>query len=74
MFQYVENAWKVAEVIMIPKPGKDGCEVISYRPISLIPIITLTPIITNHLTESINPTQQLNSITPVWILKQGFYN
>ena len=36
--KYVPALWKVAEIIMIPKPGKAACEVSSYRPISLLPI------------------------------------
>jgi hypothetical protein len=28
----------VAEVIMIPKPGKPPHEVVSYRPLSLLPV------------------------------------
>lgn len=38
--KYVPRMWKVAEVIMIPKPGKPPHEVTSYRPISLLPIIS----------------------------------
>jgi hypothetical protein len=30
--------WKFAQITMIPKPGKPANEVISYRPISLLPI------------------------------------
>ena len=37
--KYVPKLWKVAEVIMIPKPGKPPHEVTSYRPISLLPVI-----------------------------------
>lgn len=37
---YVPTQWKVAEVIMIPKPGKPPNEKKSYRPISLLPIIS----------------------------------
>ena len=33
---YVRSNWKVAEVITIPKPGKPVNEVTSYRPISLL--------------------------------------
>jgi hypothetical protein len=32
--------WKVAEVIMIPKPGKPPNEKTSHRPISLLPIVS----------------------------------
>jgi hypothetical protein len=35
---YIPDAWKTAEVITIPKPGKNLSEVESYRPISLLPI------------------------------------
>ena len=53
--KYVPQLWKVAEVIMIAKPGKPPHDAASYRPISLLPIIAklfeklllkrLTPII-----------------------------
>ena len=36
--QYWPHKVKVAEVTLIPKPGKDPKEVKSYRPISLLPI------------------------------------
>lgn len=38
--KHVPSIWKVAEIIMIPKPGKLLNEVTSYRPISLLPIIS----------------------------------
>ena len=38
--QYVPSLWKVAEVIMIPKPGKPPHETTSYRPISLLPVMS----------------------------------
>lgn len=38
--KYVPDLWKVAEVIMIPKPGKPPQDVTSYRPISLLPVIS----------------------------------
>lgn len=37
---HIPNQWKVAQIIMIPKPGKPPTEVSSYRPISLLPIIS----------------------------------
>lgn len=38
--KYVPRQWKVAEVIMIPKPGKPANDKKSYRPISLLPVIS----------------------------------
>jgi len=38
--KYVPKIWKVAEVIMIPKAGKPSHKVSSYRPISLLPVIS----------------------------------
>lgn len=32
--------WKIAEIIMIPKPGKAAEEITSYRPISLLPCLS----------------------------------
>jgi hypothetical protein len=32
--------WKVAQIIVIPKPGKTTEEITSYRPISLLPIMS----------------------------------
>ena len=37
---YFPDQWKVAQIIMILKPGKDPGIVSSYRPISLLPIIS----------------------------------
>jgi hypothetical protein len=36
----VPSLWKVAEVIMIPKPGKPPHEGASYRPISLFTVMS----------------------------------
>lgn len=38
--KYVPQLWKVAEVIMILKPGKIPHNTSSYRPISLLPVIS----------------------------------
>jgi len=38
--RYVPIHWKVAEVIMLPKPGKPSHLVSSYRPISLLPALS----------------------------------
>lgn len=39
-FRYFPEKWKRADVIMIPKPGKDLLFPSSYRPISLLPAIS----------------------------------
>ena len=56
--EYFPRHWKVGQVIMIAKPGKDPADVTSYRPISLLPILSkvleklilrrLQPIITDN--------------------------
>jgi hypothetical protein len=33
---YFPSSWKVAKIIMLPKPGKDHTSPLSYRPISLL--------------------------------------
>jgi hypothetical protein len=38
--KHVPDAWKIAEIIMIPKPGKNLSKVESHRPISLLPIMS----------------------------------
>jgi hypothetical protein len=38
--RYIPRIWKMAEVLMISKPGKPPNKVDSYRPISLLPIMS----------------------------------
>jgi hypothetical protein len=37
---YFPAQWKVAQMILIPKPGKPPHALSSYRPISLLPIVS----------------------------------
>lgn len=37
---YFPNQWKVAQIILLPKPGKELQNVASYRPISLLPVLS----------------------------------
>ncbi|GBP86406.1 Probable RNA-directed DNA polymerase from transposon BS [Eumeta japonica] len=60
---FYPSQWKIAQVVMIQKPGKPAHDVISYRPISLLSVVgkLLEKIVLNrmreHLTEII-PTHQ----------------
>ena len=38
--KHVPSIWKVADVIMLPTPGKPPKEINLYRPISLLPVIS----------------------------------
>jgi hypothetical protein len=38
--EYFRSQWKVAQITMIPKPGKTPMDVASYRPISLLHVLS----------------------------------
>lgn len=38
--EYFPSQWKVAQIIVILKPGKPANQVTSYRPISLLPVVS----------------------------------
>jgi len=38
--EYFPTQWKVSQIVVIPKPGKPLYQVSSYRPISLLPVIS----------------------------------
>jgi hypothetical protein len=40
LLNYFPTQWKVAQIILIPKPGKPPHDLFSYRPISLLPIVS----------------------------------
>lgn len=60
--KYVPSTWKVAEVIMIPKPGKPPHKVASYRPISLLPIIS--KLFEKLLLKRMKPIIERNNVIP----------
>lgn len=57
--QHFPLQWKVAQIILIQKPGKPSDQTTSYRPISLLPAISkvLETIILNKLLPIINDRQ-----------------
>lgn len=56
------STWKLAKIIMIPKPGKDRTQIKSYRPISLLPI--LSKLFEKLLLEKIQPHLNQHNIIP----------
>jgi hypothetical protein len=59
---YFPVQWKVAQIIMIPKPGKPPKEFISCRPISLLPI--MRKIFEKTELKRLRPILQENRIPP----------
>lgn len=60
--KHVPSQWKVAEVIMVLKPGKPPNEVKSYRPISLLPVIS--KIFERILLRRLQPVLEGNNLIP----------
>lgn len=60
--KHVPSQWKVAEVIMILKPGKPPNEVKSYRPISLLPVIS--KVFERILLRRLQPVIEDNNLIP----------
>ena len=54
--------WKVGQIIMIAKPGKDVNDITSYRPISLLPI--LYKILEKIILKRITPIIEDNKLIP----------
>jgi hypothetical protein len=60
--KYVPRLWNVAEVIMIPKPGKPPHEAASYRPISLLPV--MSKLFEKLLIKGLKPIIERKNIIP----------
>lgn len=60
--QYFPLQWKVAQIIMISKPGKNINDVSSYRPISLLP--TLSKIFEKALLKRLRPVLVATNLIP----------
>lgn len=59
---YFPGQWKIAQIILIPKPGKDVTHVNSYRPISLLPV--LSKLFEKLLLRKLSPIISENNIIP----------
>lgn len=59
---FVPTQWKVAEIKMIQKPGKPSEQVESYRPISLLPI--LSKVLEKLFLKRLNPILEQSSLIP----------
>lgn len=60
--EYFPMLWKVAQIKMINKPGKNENEVTSYRPISLLPIIS--KLFEKALLQRLHPIINQSNIIP----------
>lgn len=60
---YFPDEWKIAKIIMIPKPGKNVHSVESYRPISLLPM--LSKVFERMLLAKIDPILKANNAVPL---------
>lgn len=56
------SQWKVAQIILVPKPGKSPEKISSYRPISLLPI--LSKVFERLLMKRLNPIIAENNLIP----------
>lgn len=59
---YFPETWKISQILMIPKPGKDETKVDSYRPISLLP--TLSKLFEKMLLQKLKPILHEKKIIP----------
>jgi hypothetical protein len=59
---YIPVQWKYAQIIMIAKPGKPPTEITSYRPISLLPI--LSKVFERLFLTRLEETTPINDIIP----------
>jgi hypothetical protein len=60
--EYFPCQWKVGQIIMIPKPGKNPDDITSYRPISLLPI--LAKILEKILLQRLTPIIEKSKLIP----------
>jgi len=69
--EYFPRQWKVEKIIMIVKSEKQPNDITSYRPISLLQILSkiLEMILLQRLTSIIDESKVINTFSPIWIWK-----
>ena len=60
--EYFPCHWKVGQIVLIAKPGKTPEDIVSYRPISLLPI--LSKILEKILLQRLTPVIEENKLIP----------
>jgi hypothetical protein len=60
--EYYPIQWKIAQIIMVPKPTKTPRELTSYRPISLLPV--LSKVLEKLLLKRLTPILQKKHLIP----------
>ena len=68
--QYFPKLWKLAQIEMLPKSGKDPHQTASYRPISLLPVFS--KILEKIIYDRIKPIIEKEKLTPDY--QFGFRN
>ncbi len=56
------HKWKISQIIMIPKPGKEETQASSYRPISLLP--TISKLFEKMLLKKLQPILENRNLLP----------
>jgi hypothetical protein len=66
--------WKVAQIILILKPGKTPNDSTSYHPISLLPILSKVFETTSKLSHLLHCTSKLDTQPSVWLPSTALYH
>ena len=75
VIQYIPKPWKLAQIKILLKPGKDPHQTPSYRSVSLLPVFSKILEKNNILPDKNNNTdKKTNTGTSIWIQKQTLHD